>query len=104
LGRNIVLEMLSELRFLNRNVEILSEFVEARLSGEEFSAERKVIDRLLNFETRTRAMGNLSGALSKMAATAPGKKEVQKAEAEKVASGGDDDWGDDLATPSGTFN
>lgn len=104
LGRNIVLEMMSELRFLNRNVEILSEFVESRLSGEEFAGERRVIDRLLNFETRTKAMSNLSTALSKMAASAPGKKEIQKTEAERIAAGGDDDWGDDLATPAGKFN
>lgn len=103
-GRNIILALQAELEFLNQHAELLSELVEEHFNGEKDDRIRFKLQKALDHETRTKSSTQLASALQKLQDAAPGKKEEQKSEAERVASGGDDDWGDDLAAPSGKFN
>jgi hypothetical protein len=103
-GRNIILALMEELEFLNRHAEELSELVEEHFNGEKDDRIRFKLQRALDHETRTKSSTQLASALQKLQDAAPGKKEEQKTEAERVAAGGDDDWGDDLAAPVGKFN
>lgn len=103
-GRSIVLALMEELEFLNRHADELSEIVEAYFSGEKDDRIRFKLQKALDHETRTKSSTQLASALQKLQDAAPGKKEEQMIEAERVAAGGDDDWGDDLAAPVGKFN
>jgi hypothetical protein len=103
-GRNIILALMEELEFLNRHAEELSEIVEVLYCGEKDDRIRAKLQKALDHETRTKSSTQLASALQKLQDAAPGKKEEQKTEADRIAAGGDDDWGDDLATPAGKFN
>jgi hypothetical protein len=95
---------MEELEFLNRHAEDLSALVEEHFNGEKDDRIRFKLQKALDHETRTKSSTQLASALQKLQDASPGKKEEQKTEAQRIAAGGDDDWGDDLAAPAGKFN
>lgn len=101
LGRDLLLELMAELKFLNRHADVLTELVEAHFSGEKDDRIRSKLTKALDHETRTRSSAQLASALQKLndAAPAPGKKEQAQADAE--TAGRDSGWGADLGIGSG---
>lgn len=93
-GRNLILDLMAELEFLNRNHQTLADIIETYVSGEKDDGIRAKLMRSLDHETRAKTANNLATALAKLNDAAPGKKE-QAEQAAKTAGQGSG-WGDDL--------
>jgi len=93
-GREIILELMAELRFLNRNHQTLADMVEDYLNGEKDGRERAKLIKALDHDTRAKSASALATALQKLQDAAPGKKEQAQAAAETAGQGSI--WGDDL--------
>lgn len=93
-GRNIILDLMTELEFLNRNHQTLVDMVEDYVNGEKDGQARAKLVRLLDHESRAKAANYLATALAKLVDAAPGKKDQAKADAESAGQGSS--WGDDL--------
>lgn len=98
-GRNIILALMSELEFLNREAETLSEMVECFLNGEKDDNARVKLMKALNHETRCKCANQLATALAKLQDAAPGKKDQAKADAETAGQDGWDGLLDDEDAP-----
>lgn len=93
-GRNIILDLMSELEFQNRNHETIAGMVEDYVNGEKDSSARAKLLKALDLETRCKNANQLATALAKLQDAAPGKKEQAQADAEVAGHGSG--WGDDL--------
>lgn len=93
-GRNIILDLMDELEFLNRNHETLVGLVEDYVNGEKDSSARAKLLKALDHETRSKTANYLATALAKLNDAAPGKK--QQAEEEAKTAGQNSEWEDDL--------
>lgn len=93
-GRNIILALMDELEFLNRNHETLVGMVEDYVNGEKEAGIRAKLLKALDHETRSKTANYLATALAKLNDAAPGKK--QQAEEEAKTAGQNSDWDDDL--------
>lgn len=100
-GRNIILDLMDELEFLNRNHQTIADMVLDYVNGEKDSSARAKLLKVLDHETRSKTANYLATALAKLNDAAPGKKDEQNDAASGVAAGGDNEWGDDLAVPAG---
>lgn len=95
-GRNIILDLMAELEFLNRNHQTLAGMVEDYINGEKDAGARAKLLKALDHETRSKTANYLATALAKLVDAAPGKKEQAQADAETAGQGSG--WGDDLET------
>jgi predicted transcriptional regulator len=95
-GRRVILDLMSELEFLNKNASVLSELVEQHFNGEKDGSVKGKLLKALDHETRTKSANYLATALAKLTDAAPGKKDQAKADAETAGHGSG--WGDDLDT------
>lgn len=93
-GRNLILDLMAELEFLNRNHQTLAGMVEAFVNGEKDATARMKLLRCLDHETRAKTANNLAAALAKLNDAAPGKK--RQAEDDAKDAGKNSDWNDDL--------
>jgi hypothetical protein len=93
-GRNIILALMDELEFLNRNADVLGQLVEDNFNGEKDGSTKAKLLKALDHETRTKSSNQLATALAKLNDAAPGKKEQAQADAESAGQGSG--WGDDL--------
>jgi len=93
-GRNLILDLMSELEFLNRNHQTLVEIVETYVNGEKDTMTRLKLIRALDHETRAKTANNLATALAKLNDAAPGKKQMAEEGAKTAGQGSA--WGDDL--------
>lgn len=87
-GRNIILDLMAELEFLNRNHQTLAALVEDYVNGEKEDGIRAKLLRALDHETRSKTANYLATALAKLTDAAPGKKQERQENAEKSSSGG----------------
>lgn len=87
-GRNIILSLMDELEFLNRNHQTLAALVEDYINGEKEDGIRAKLLRALDHETRSKTANYLATALAKLTDAAPGKKQERQENAEKSSSGG----------------
>lgn len=92
-GRNIILDLMAELEFLNRNHQTIAEMVEAYVNGEKDASARAKLMKALDHETRSKTANHLATALAKLQDAAPGKKEQAEEDA-KTAGAGSSEWGD----------
>jgi DNA-binding PadR family transcriptional regulator len=88
LGRELILELMEELKFLNRHADVLSEIVEAHFNGEKDGTVKYKLQKALDHETRTKSSAALAGALQKLQDAGPGKKEERQDNAERSSSSG----------------
>jgi hypothetical protein len=95
-GRNIILALMDEMEFLNRNHETIVALVEDYVNGEKDSSTRAKLIKSLDHETRSKTANYLATALAKLQDAAPGKKEQAQTDAANAGQGGA--WGDDLDT------
>ena len=95
-GRNIILALMDELEFLNRNHETIAGLVEDYVNGEKDAAVRAKLLKSLDHETRSKTANYLATALAKLNDAAPGKKEQADEDAKSAGQGSG--WGDDLET------
>ena len=95
-GRNIILALMDEMEFLNRNHETIAGMVEDYINGEKDSSARAKLLKALDHETRSKTANYLATALAKLNDAAPGKKEQAEADAKTAGQGSG--WGDDLDT------
>ena len=93
-GRRVILDLMSELEFLNKNAGVLSEMVERHFSGEDDDSAKRKLLKALDHETRTKSANYLATALAKLTDAAPGKKDQAQADAETAGHGSG--WGSDL--------
>lgn len=93
-GRNLILDLMAELEFLNRNHQTLVDMVEAYVNGDKDAGARTKLLRSLDYETRAKTANNLATALAKLNDALPGKK--QQAQDAASAPCSDSGWGDDL--------
>ena len=93
-GRNIILDLMTELEFLNRNHQTLVDMVEVYVNGEKDGSARAKLIRLLDHESRAKTSNYLATALAKLVDAAPGKKEQAQTDADSAGQGSG--WGDDL--------
>lgn len=93
-GRNLILDLMAELEFLNRNHRTLTEMVETYVSGEKDDGARAKLLRSLDHETRAKTANNLATALAKLNDAGPGKK--RQAEDDAKTAGANSEWNDDL--------
>ena len=93
-GRNIILDLMTELEFLNRNHQTLVDMVEEYVNGEKDGGARAKLIRLLDHESRAKTSNYLATALAKLVDAAPGKKEQAQTDADSAGHGSG--WGDDL--------
>jgi hypothetical protein len=93
-GRNLILDLMAELQFLNRSHQTLVEIVEAHVSGEKDTLTRFKLIRSLDHQTRVKTVNNLATALAKLNDAASGKK--RQAEDTAKSAGHNSEWGDDL--------
>jgi transposase-like protein len=93
-GRNILLALMDELEFLNRNHETIAGMVEDYVNGEKDAAARAKLLKVLDHETRSKTANYLATALAKLNDAAPGKKEQAEEDAKTAGQGSA--WGDDL--------
>jgi hypothetical protein len=93
-GRRIILDLMAELEFLNRNHEILASMVEDYLAGASDVTARAKLIKALNHETRSKTANYLATALAKLHDATPGKKET--AEAAALSAGQGSEWEEDL--------
>lgn len=95
-GRNLILDLMAELEFLNRNHQTLVDIVEAHVDGNEREdrATRAKLIRSLDHETRAKTANNLATALAKLNDATPGKKQLAEEGARTAGQGSS--WGDDL--------
>lgn len=93
-GRNIILALMDELEFLNRNHATIADMVEDYVNGEKDGAARAKLLKVLDHETRSKTANYLATALAKLNDAAPGKK--QQADEEAKTAGQDSEWEDDL--------
>jgi hypothetical protein len=91
-GRNILLDLMAELEYLNQNAATLMELVENNFNGEKDSSTRAKLLKALDHETRTKSSNQLATALAKLNDAAPGKKEQAEDDAKTAAAG--TEWGD----------
>lgn len=87
-GRNIILALMDELEFLNRNHETLSWLVEDYINGEKEDGVRAKLLKALDHETRSKTANYLATALAKLTDAAPGKKQERQENAESASSAG----------------
>jgi hypothetical protein len=95
-GRNIILDLMSELEFLNRNHQTLADMVEDYINGDKDAGARAKLLKALDHETRSKTANYLATALAKLVDAAPGKKEQAEDDAKTAGQGSG--WGDDLDT------
>jgi transposase-like protein len=95
-GRNIILALLDELEFLNRNHETIAGLVEDYVNGQKDDGVRAKLLKVLDHETRSKTANYLATALAKLNDAAPGKKEQAEEDAKTAGQGST--WGDDLDT------
>lgn len=95
-GRNILLSLMDELEFLNRNHETIAGMVEDYVNGEKDAGARAKLLKVLDHETRSKTANYLATALAKLNDAAPGKKEQAEDDAKTAGQGSA--WGDDLDT------
>jgi hypothetical protein len=93
-GRNIILDLMSELEFQNRNHETIAGMVEDYVNGEKDAAARAKLLKVLDLETRCKNANQLATALAKLNDAAPGKKQQADDDAKTASQGSG--WGDDL--------
>lgn len=93
-GRNIILALMDEMEFLNRNHETIAGMVEDYVNGEKDSSARAKLLKGLDHETRSKTANYLATALAKLNDAAPGKKEQAEEDAKSAGQGSG--WGDDL--------
>ena len=93
-GRNIILALMDELEFLNRNHETIAGMVEDYVNGEKDAGARAKLMKVLDHETRSKTANYLATALAKLNDAAPGKKEQAEEDAKTAGQGSG--WGDDL--------
>jgi hypothetical protein len=93
-GRNIILDLMAELEFLNANHQTLVEIVEDYVNGDKDDRTRARLVKALDHETRSKTANYLATALAKLNDAAPGKKEEARDAAE--TAGQNSAWGDDL--------
>ena len=93
-GRNIILALMDELEFLNRNHETIAGLVEDYVNGEKDASARAKLMKALDHETRSKTANYLATALAKLNDAAPGKKEQAEDDAKNAGRGSE--WGDDL--------
>ena len=100
-GRNIILDLMDELEFLNRNHKTLADMVADYVNGEKDAGARAKLLKALDHETRCKNCAQLSTSLVKLNDTAPGKKEQAEDDAKTAAAG--TEWGDleDVPAASG---
>lgn len=87
-GRNIILALMDELEFLNRNHQTLADMVEDYVNGEKEDGIRAKLLKALDHETRSKTANYLATALAKLQDAAPGKKQERLENAEKTSSSG----------------
>lgn len=87
-GRNIILALMDELEFLNRNHETLAGLVEDYVNGEKEDGIRAKLLKALDHETRSKTANYLATALAKLTDAAPGKKQERQENAESASSAG----------------
>ncbi len=87
-GRNIILALMDELEFLNRNHQTLADMVEDYVNGEKEDGIRAKLLKVLDHETRSKTANYLATALAKLQDAAPGKKQERQENAEKTSSSG----------------
>jgi hypothetical protein len=95
-GRNIILALMDEMEFLNRNHHTLADMVEDYVNGEKEAGARAKLIKVLDHESRSKTANYLATALAKLQDAAPGKKDQAKVDAETAGQGSE--WGDDLET------
>jgi hypothetical protein len=95
-GRNIILALMDEMEFLNRNHETIAGMIEDYVNGEKDSSARAKLMKSLDHETRSKTANYLATALAKLNDAAPGKKEQAEEDAKTAGQGSG--WGDDLDT------
>lgn len=93
-GRNIILALMDELEFLNRNHETIAGMVEDYVNGDKDAGARAKLLKVLDHETRSKTANYLATALAKLNDAAPGKKEQAEEDAKTAGQGSG--WGDDL--------
>lgn len=87
-GRNIILALMDELEFLNRNHDVLASLVEDYVNGEKQDGVRAKLLKALDHETRSKTANYLATALAKLTDAAPGKKQERQENAESASSAG----------------
>lgn len=87
-GRNIILALMDELEFLNRNHDVLASLVEDYVNGEKQDGVRAKLLKSLDHETRSKTANYLATALAKLTDAAPGKKQERQENAESASSAG----------------
>lgn len=95
-GRNILLDLMDELEFLNRNHQTIADMVADYVNGEKDATVRAKLLKVLDHETRSKTANYLATALAKLNDAAPGKKEQAEDDAKTAGQG--TGWGDDLDT------
>lgn len=95
-GRNIILDLMAELEYLNQNAAVLMELVEGHFNGGKDASTKAKLLKALDHETRTKSSNQLATALAKLNDAAPGKKEQAEEDAKTAGQGST--WGDDLDT------
>jgi hypothetical protein len=95
-GRNIILALMDELEFLNRNHETIADMVDRLCERREGRHAGPSCSRSLDHETRSKTANYLATALAKLNDAAPGKKEQAEEDAKTAGQGSG--WGDDLDT------
>jgi hypothetical protein len=93
-GRGIILDLMAELEFLNRNHQTLASMVEDYVSGASDATVRAKLIKALDHETRSKTANYLATALAKLGDVSPGKKE--QAEADAKTAGVGSEWEADL--------
>lgn len=93
-GRSIILDLMAELEFLNRNHQTIADMVADYVNGEKDAQARAKLLKVLDHETRSKTANYLATALAKLNDAAPGKKEQAQAAAETAGQGSD--WESDL--------
>ena len=97
-GRNIILALMGEMEFLNRNHQTIAAMVEDYVNGEKDSSVRAKLLKGLDHETRSKTANYLATALAKLNDAAPGKKEQAEEDAKNASAGSD--WDGDLDVSS----
>lgn len=93
-GRELILQLMAELKLVNDNVHLLEEIVEIEHGGEKNPRHRLALLRALSLPVRSQAAKNLATALSTLKEVGPGKKEEAEKRAKTAEQG--TSWEDDL--------
>lgn len=109
-GRNLISSLIEELEAIGQPpiLAMIRNEIAKETAGDLNGRHREIMLKAVAFPTRAAAIKNLATALRSLLGPAEGapagKKDKQKAEAEKLGAGGDDGWGDLLTPGQGAPN